>query len=43
MKKVKVKELTREDFNAYGTFAQLINPNAVKIGDEPVEFFREIA
>jgi ureidoglycolate lyase len=43
VKKVKLKELTREDFNTYGTFAQLINPDAVKIGDEPVEFFRDMA
>ena len=42
MKKVKVKVLTRDDFNTYGTFSQLINPDAVKIGDEPVEFFRDM-
>ncbi len=43
MKRLKAKELTRENFNTYGTFAHLINPKAVKIGDEPVEFFRDMA
>ena len=42
MRKVKAKELTREDFSVYGTFAQLINPETVRIGDEPIEFFRDM-
>jgi ureidoglycolate lyase len=42
MRKVKVKELAQEDFSTYGTFARMINPKTVKIGDEPVEFFRDM-
>lgn len=42
MKKIGVKKLTLENFNKYGTFANMINPDAVKIGAEPVEFFRDM-
>lgn len=42
MRKLKFKELTAESFQNYGTFSNLINPRAVKIGEEPCEFFRDI-
>jgi ureidoglycolate lyase len=43
MKKIKVKELRRESFDKYGSFANLINPDACKIGEEPSEFFRDMS
>lgn len=43
MIKKKVKKLTLEDFKKYGTYAKLIDPEtAVKIGEKPVEFFRDM-
>ena len=39
---LKVKEMTLENFNKYGSFANMINPTSCKIGDEPVEFFRDM-
>jgi ureidoglycolate lyase len=42
MPKVKIKELTLENFNKFGSFANMINPDAVKIGAKPVEFFRDL-
>jgi ureidoglycolate lyase len=42
MYKVKVKELTLESFHQFGSFANMLNPNAVKIGAAPVEFFRDM-
>ncbi len=43
MREIKTKELTYEDFHIYGTFANMLNPRAPKIGDEPIEFFRDMA
>ena len=43
MRKIGIKELSLEAFRPYGTFANMINPDAVKIGAEPVEFFRDMA
>jgi ureidoglycolate lyase len=43
MRKEKVKELTLESFARYGTFANLINPRAEKLGAEPIEFYRDMA
>ena len=37
-----VKELTLEHFTRYGAFGQMINPQADKIGEEPIEFFRDM-
>jgi hypothetical protein len=37
----KIKELTLESFHKFGAFANMINPDAVKIGAKPVEFFRD--
>jgi ureidoglycolate hydrolase len=42
MPKVIIKELTLENFNKFGSFANMINPNAIKIGAAPVEFFRDL-
>ncbi len=42
MKKIKIKELSLEKFGKYGTYANMINPKACKIGEEPVEFFRDM-
>lgn len=43
MREIKAKELSRESFDIYGVYAQLLNPSAPKIGEEPVEFFRDMA
>jgi ureidoglycolate lyase len=42
MPRIKVKELTLEKFNRFGSFVSMINPDAVKIGAVPVEFFRDL-
>ena len=42
MQKINVQELTRESFAPYGYYATMINPKTEKIGDEPVEFFRDM-
>ena len=39
---LKVKEITLESFSKYGTFANMIDPDACKIGNEPVEFYRDM-
>ena len=43
MRKEKVKELTLEGFAKYGSFANMVNPQAEKLGAEPIEFFRDMA
>jgi ureidoglycolate lyase len=42
MRKGKVKELTLESFARYGSFANMINPQAEKLGTEPIEFYRDM-
>ena len=42
MKTVKVKELGLKAFAKYGSYANMINPKATKIGKEPIEFFRDM-
>jgi len=42
MRKIEFKELTSDSFQNYGTFSNLINPQAIKIGEEPCEFFRDM-
>lgn len=42
MKTIKVKELNLGNFNIYGAFTQLIDPKAPKLGNEPIEFFRDM-
>jgi ureidoglycolate lyase len=43
MYKLPIKPLTLETFHPFGSFANLINPTAIKIGTEPVEFYRDMA
>ena len=42
MKKVKVEELTLEAFLPFGSYANLIDPDAEKLGALPIEFFRDM-
>jgi ureidoglycolate lyase len=45
MEKVAFKKLNLKDFCIYGSFANLIdlqNEGAIKIGTEPIEFFRDL-
>jgi len=42
MRKETVKDLSLEGFSAYGSFASMIDPDTVKIGAEPIEFFRDM-
>jgi ureidoglycolate lyase len=42
MRKAKIEELTLDSFKDFGTFANMINPDVPKIGDKPVEFFRDM-
>ncbi len=42
MNKVNVEKLTHEAFAPFGTFANLINPKADKLGAPPVEFYRDM-
>jgi len=42
MRKASVKELTCESFSKYGTFARMVEPKCEKIGEEPIEFFRDM-
>jgi len=42
MRKEKIKELSLESFARFGTYANMINPQAEKIGAEPIEFFRDM-
>lgn len=39
MRAVKAKELTIQDFEKYGTFARMIDPENVSVGPEVHEFF----
>lgn len=42
MRKIRVRELSRDAFDVYGSYGQLINPDTEKIGEEPIEFFRDM-
>jgi ureidoglycolate lyase len=42
MYKLKVQELTLESFHKFGSFAKMLNPNTVKIGAAPVEFYHDL-
>jgi ureidoglycolate hydrolase len=41
IREVKVEKLTLEAYKPFGTFSNLINPDAPKLGAAPVEFFRD--
>jgi len=43
MRKEKVRELALESFARYGSFANMVNPQAEKLGAEPIEFYRDMA
>ena len=38
---VKVKELSLEEFRKYGAYADMLNPDGIKIGESPIEFYRD--
>lgn len=42
MRKVKVKDLSAEEFLPYGRYACLIDPDSEKLGSPPIEFFRDM-
>lgn len=42
MATVKVQELSLEAFQPYGTYSGLINPKKEKLGEPPIEFFRDM-
>jgi len=42
MRKIRVKELDRDSFDVYGSYQYMINPRTEKIGEEPIEFFRDM-
>lgn len=42
MRTVKAEELTAEAFMPFGFFARMTDPDAVKIGAPPIEFYRDM-
>ena len=42
MKQLPMRELNREAFHPYGNYAVMLNPDAPKLGEEPVEFYRDM-
>lgn len=42
MRKETIKELSLKSFAKFGSFANMINPQAEKLGAEPIEFFRDM-
>ncbi|MFH0965415.1 MAG: ureidoglycolate lyase [Planctomycetota bacterium] len=42
MRKTRIRELSLKAFAPYGAYASLINPDTVRIGAEPIEFFRDM-
>lgn len=42
MKRISVQKLTTENFKIYGSFSNLINPKAPRLGPEPIEFYRDM-
>jgi len=42
MRKIRVKELDRDSFDVYGSYQYRIPPRTEKIGEEPIEFFRDM-
>jgi ureidoglycolate lyase len=42
MKRIPLKELALNTFLPYGTYTSLSDPQGIKIGDEPIEFFRDL-
>jgi len=42
MSQISIQELTHEAFSPYGSFSHMINPQAPKLGEAPIEFFRDM-
>ena len=42
MRKIEIQELTPEGFAKYGQYAHMIDPDTVRIGAEPIEFYRDM-
>ena len=42
MKEINVQELTRDNFNIYGSFANMVDPQGPHLGEEPCEFYRDM-
>ncbi|MGI5918389.1 MAG: ureidoglycolate lyase [Christensenellales bacterium] len=42
MKKVGIRRLTKEAFARYGSFASILEPQGDKLGEPPVEFYRDM-
>lgn len=42
MEKIYIKKLTLDNFKIYGSFSNMINPKAPRLGPEPIEFYRDI-
>jgi len=41
-RKEAIKELSLESFHEYGSFMRMTDPHAFKMGEEPIEFFRDM-
>ena len=42
MPRAKIEQLTMESFAPYGYFSPMINPKAERIGNPPIEFYRDM-
>jgi ureidoglycolate lyase len=42
MGKIGIKKLTSDNFKIYGSFSNMINPKAPRLGPEPIEFYRDM-
>ncbi len=42
MKTIKIQKLTHEAFAKFGTYADMLHPQGEKIGEAPIEFFRDM-
>lgn len=42
MLKKKINELSTDRFSTYGNYTDMLNPKGIKIGQEPIEFFRDM-
>ena len=42
MIKKNISELSKEKFCIYGTYSNMIKPEGVKFGEEPIEFYRDL-
>lgn len=42
MKEISIKELTKENFDKYGSFSKMLMPEGIHLGDYPCEFYRDM-